>query len=165
MSEHILLVMAKRNGRYIAGAINFIGAGCALRPQLGRDRGASLPAFRGLLLSGDRIRDRARPRPGRGGRARGAQAGARLWASRDLFGARHRRQAVRPRDRRLSRKESASRSMRRSEYAEAAPFKKGACDRPGRQIETGAGRCRRRPMTEQYFRENPARRNAVSQGL
>ncbi len=25
MSEHILLVMAKRNGRYIAGAINFIG--------------------------------------------------------------------------------------------------------------------------------------------
>ncbi len=25
MSDHILLVMAKRNGRYIAGALNFIG--------------------------------------------------------------------------------------------------------------------------------------------
>ena len=56
----------------------------ALRPLLGRDRGGALPPFRALLLSGDRGGDRARPRPGRGGRAGRAQAGARLSAGADL---------------------------------------------------------------------------------
>ena len=41
----------------------------ALRPDLGLPRGVPVPAFRGLLLSGDRVRDRAWPRAGRGGRA------------------------------------------------------------------------------------------------
>ena len=60
MADDVLLVMAKRGGRYIAGAINFIGSDTLLRPQLGLHRGPSLPAFRGLLPSGDRFRDRTR---------------------------------------------------------------------------------------------------------
>ena len=61
MADDMLLVMAKRDGRWIAGAINFIGVRHAVRPPLGRDRASSVPAFRGLLLSGDRLRHRARP--------------------------------------------------------------------------------------------------------
>ena len=56
MGERILLVMARRNGRWIAGAINFIGPDAALWPQLGRARAPSVPALRALLLSGDRLR-------------------------------------------------------------------------------------------------------------
>ena len=37
MRDRILLVMAKRNGRWIAGAINFIGSRYPVRPSLGRD--------------------------------------------------------------------------------------------------------------------------------
>ena len=63
MADRMLLVMAKRDGRYIAGAINFIGSRHAVRPPLGRDRAPSVPAFRGLLLSGDRLRDRSTSSP------------------------------------------------------------------------------------------------------
>ena len=56
MANETVLIMAKRAGRFIAGAINFIGDGRPVRPPLGRDRAASVPAFRNLLLSGDRIR-------------------------------------------------------------------------------------------------------------
>ena len=82
MAEDILLVMARRGGRYIAGAINFIGSRCALWPQLGLHRGSSLPAFRGVLSPGHRFRDRQRAEGGRGGGAGRAQAGARLHAGR-----------------------------------------------------------------------------------
>ena len=51
MRDKVLLVMAKRAGRYIAGAINFIGARHALWPPLGRDRAPPVPAFRAVLLS------------------------------------------------------------------------------------------------------------------
>ena len=87
----ILLVMAKRDGRYIAGAINFIGARHAVRPPLGRDRAPPVPAFRALLLPGDRLRDRAQAQARRGRRPGRAQAGARLPAGHHLFGALHRR--------------------------------------------------------------------------
>ena len=86
MADRVLLVMAKRQGRYIAGAINFIGDTQALRPQLGLHRGSSVPAFRGLLLSGDRVRHRARARPGRGGRSGRAQARARISARHHVVG-------------------------------------------------------------------------------
>jgi predicted N-acyltransferase len=56
MPDDILLVMARHNGRYVAGAINFIGWRYALRPPLGLHRGSPVPAFRGLLPSGDRFR-------------------------------------------------------------------------------------------------------------
>ena len=64
MRDKILLVMAKRNGRYIAGAINFIGVRHAVRPPLGLHRAARVPAFRGLLLPGHAVRHRAQARRG-----------------------------------------------------------------------------------------------------
>ena len=94
MRDRILLVMAKRNGRWIAGAINFIGSRHAVRPPLGRHRAASVPAFRGLLLSGDPIRHRAQARAGRGRRAGPAQDRPRLSADHHLFGALHRRSGI-----------------------------------------------------------------------
>ena len=58
MADRVLLVMAKREGRYIAGAINFIGDDALYGRNWGCTRGAPLPALRGLLLPGDRLRDR-----------------------------------------------------------------------------------------------------------
>ena len=59
MAEDMLLVMARRDGRYIAGAINFIGSDTLYGRNWGCIEDAPLPAFRGLLPSGDRLRDRA----------------------------------------------------------------------------------------------------------
>ena len=59
MRNDVLLVLAERDGRAVAGALNFIGARHALRPLLGLHRGSSRPAFRMLLSSGDRSCDRA----------------------------------------------------------------------------------------------------------
>jgi predicted N-acyltransferase len=56
MADKIALIMCRRDGRYIAGALNFIG----------RD------AFRSVLLPRDRFRDRARARLGGGRRPRAA---------------------------------------------------------------------------------------------
>ena len=98
MAKDVLLVMARRNGRWIAGAINFIGSDTLVRPQLGRDRASSVSAFRGLLLPGDRFCDRARPENGRGRRARRAQDRARISAANHLFRALHRRSRPAPRD-------------------------------------------------------------------
>ena len=95
MADDILLVMAKRNGRWIAGAINFIGSRDPVRPPLGRSRASPVPAFRGLLLSGHRLRHSARLAAGRSRRAGRAQAGARLHADRDVLGALHSRPGFR----------------------------------------------------------------------
>ena len=113
MADRVLLVMAKRDGRHIAGAINFIGDKRALRAQLGLHRGSPLPAFRGLLLPGHRIRHRPRPRPGRGRGAGRAQAGARLPARDHLIGPRHRRSVAPPGHRRPISIRSASTYPRR----------------------------------------------------
>jgi len=56
MAKDVLLVMARRNGRWIAGAINS-SARHAVRPQLGRDRTSSVPHFEVLLLPGHRFCD------------------------------------------------------------------------------------------------------------
>ena len=87
MADRILLVMARRNRALHRRRDQFHRRRRALRPQLGRDRGSALPPFRGLLLSGDRVRAEPGPEAGRGGRARGAQARARLSSGRHLFGA------------------------------------------------------------------------------
>ncbi len=102
MADRILLVMAKRNGRHIAGAINFIGTRHSLWPPLGRGRTSSLPAFRALLLPGDRVCDRQQAQGGRGRRAGRTQARARLCAGHHLFVALHCRSGAAPGDRRLS---------------------------------------------------------------
>ncbi len=82
MAERIVLVMAKRAGRWIAGAINFIGSDTLYGRHWGAIEAPSVPAFRALLLPGHRLRDRARLVAGRGRRAGRAQAGARLRARR-----------------------------------------------------------------------------------
>ena len=102
MRDRILLVMAKRNGRWIAGAINFIGVAYAVRPPLGRGRTSPVPAFRALLLPGDPVRHRAQAGARRGRRPGRAQDFTRLSADHDLFGALHRRSRPAPRDRGLS---------------------------------------------------------------
>ena len=101
MRDRILLVMAKRNGRWIAGAINFIGSHTLFGRHWGCDRGSPVPAFRALLLPGDPIRHRAQARPRRGRRPGRAQALARLPAGHYLFGALHPPSGAAPRDRRF----------------------------------------------------------------
>ncbi len=64
MADRILLVFAKRSGRYVAGALNCDRPGRAIRPLLGRARGSPLPPFRGLLLPGHRVRHRPQARAG-----------------------------------------------------------------------------------------------------
>ena len=93
MRDRILLVMAKRNGRWIAGAINFIGSDTLFGRHWGCIEHHAVPAFRALLLPGDPIRHRAQARPRRGRRPGRAQDLARLSADHDLFGALHRRSA------------------------------------------------------------------------
>ena len=68
----------------IAGALNFIGGDTLYGRYWGCDRGPPVPAFRDLLLPGDRLRDRAWAGPRRGRRAGRAQAGARLPAGKPL---------------------------------------------------------------------------------
>ena len=65
--DRIVLVMAKRAGRWIAGAINFIGSHTLVRPALGRHGAPSVPAFRALLLSGHRLRHRTQAHDGEAG--------------------------------------------------------------------------------------------------
>ena len=80
MAEQVVLVMARHGGRYVAGALNLLGGETLYGRVWGCRRGVRIPALRGLLLSGDRVRDRPRPRAGRGGCAGAAQAAARLRA-------------------------------------------------------------------------------------
>ena len=80
MADQILLVLAKRDGPLHRRRAQLHRRRHALWPLLGRDRGAPLPAFRGLLLPGHRLRHRAQARPRRGRRARRAQARPRLSA-------------------------------------------------------------------------------------
>ena len=103
LADRVLLVMARRAGRYIAGAINFIGDDALYGRNWGAIEHRPVSAFRGLLLSGDRLRALARIAPHRGRRSGRAQARARLPADPHLFGARVRRCAAGPGDRRLSR--------------------------------------------------------------
>ena len=99
--DRILLVMAKRAGRWIAGAHQLHRLRHAVRPPLGRGRAPPVPAFRALLLPGDRLRHRPQARARRGRRAGRAQARPRLPAGHHLFGALHRRSGAAPGDRRL----------------------------------------------------------------
>ena len=75
----------------------------ALRSLLGRGRGVSQPAFRDLLLPGNRVLHRAGPAALRAGNAGRAQSAARLRAHADLVGALDRGSALPARDRQLPR--------------------------------------------------------------
>ena len=106
-----LLMLAKRGNRAIAGSLHHDRRRLPVRPLLGRRRAPSLPAFRALLLPGDRLRHSAQDRPRGSGRARRAQAGAGISADQNLFGALHRQPGTAPRDRRLSGARARSMSM------------------------------------------------------
>ena len=64
MADKVLLVMAKRAGRYHRGRDQLHRRRHALRPPLGRGRAPPVPAFRAVLLSGDRFRDPQQARRG-----------------------------------------------------------------------------------------------------
>ena len=63
LGDKVLLILALRDGVPIAGALNLIGGGYAVRAVLGLYRGRALSAFRIMLLSGDRCRDRGAGSP------------------------------------------------------------------------------------------------------
>ena len=102
LADRVLLVMARRGGRYIAGAINFIGDDALY----GRNWGAiEQHAFLHFEVCYYQAIDFALSRGLRrieAGRAGRAQARARLSPDPHLFGARIRRRPAGPGDRRLS---------------------------------------------------------------
>ena len=87
MPERILLVMAKRGGRYIAGAINFIGDDALYGRNWGAIEERPFLHFEVCYYQAIEFALAPRPQAGRGRRAGGAQACARLPSGRDLFGA------------------------------------------------------------------------------
>ena len=80
LRDDILLVMCRRAGRWIAGALNLIGRETLYGRYWGCHRRSPVPALRDLLLPGHRLRDRPRPEAGRGGSPGRPQAGPRLRA-------------------------------------------------------------------------------------
>ena len=84
MADKVVLVMAEADGRPDRRRAQPQGRRHALRPLLGLPGEPRLPAFRGVLLPGDRLRDHARPAAGRGRRAGRSQDPARLRAGAGL---------------------------------------------------------------------------------
>ena len=64
MADKVLLMLALRDGRPIAGALNLIGADTLYGRYWGASEEVPFLAFRAMLLPGDRRRHRARPGPG-----------------------------------------------------------------------------------------------------
>ena len=60
MPDNLLLVIGERDGQPLCAALDVFDADDALGPLLGHDRVRPGPAFRGLLLPGDRVLHRAR---------------------------------------------------------------------------------------------------------
>ena len=123
MRDQILLVMAKRNGRYIAGAINFIGSDTLFGRHWGCLEQHAFLHFEVCYYQAMQFAiERNWPRRGR--RRRLAQGHPRLYADHDLFGTLHRRSAAAPRDRRFPQPRARQCRRQIEEYAEAAPFRK-----------------------------------------
>ncbi len=85
MSRDVLLVMAKRNGRWIAGAINFIGSDTLFGRNWGAVEHHPFLHFEVCYYQAIDFAIAARPEDRRGRRAGRAQAGARLPAADHLF--------------------------------------------------------------------------------
>jgi predicted N-acyltransferase len=97
LGDRVLLMLALRDGRPIAGALHLAGAEALYGRYWGCVEESPASPFRALLLSGDRGGHRARPEAGRGGGAGGAQIGARLSAGGDPQRALYRRSRFPPR--------------------------------------------------------------------
>ena len=111
MAKDVLLVMAKRNGRWIAGAINFIGSDTLFGRNWGAIEHHPFLHFEVCYYQAIDFAIQRGLKIGRGRRAGRAQARARLPAADHLFRALHRRPRSAPRDRRLS--EARARLCRR----------------------------------------------------
>ena len=85
MPERCLLILVKRGNRADRRRAQHDRRRLPVRPLLGRRRAAPLPALRGLLLPGHRVRHPAQAAARRSRRAGRAQAGARLPADQDLL--------------------------------------------------------------------------------
>ena len=85
MADDVLLVMAKRNGRWIAGAINFIGSDTLFGRNWGAVEHHPFLHFEVCYYQAIDFAIAARPEDGGGRRAGRAQAGARLPAANHLF--------------------------------------------------------------------------------
>ena len=101
MGEQVLLFLAYRGSRPIAGALNFIGPDALYGRYWGCSRRGPVPPFRALLLSGDRVGDRPRPRRGSGWSAGRAQDRPRVRAGDHALGALHPQPQLSRRGRRL----------------------------------------------------------------
>jgi predicted N-acyltransferase len=125
MRDRILLVMAKRAGRWIAGAINFIGS----ETLFGRHWGAvEHHPFLHFELCYYRLRDRQQAQARRGRRAGRAQDRPRLHAGDHLFGALYRRPGIAARHRRLSQARAGLCCRRRAGACRHRPLPPGCRD-------------------------------------
>ena len=114
MADKVVLVMARHGAGIRRRRVQHPRPRDDLRPQLGQLRRLPVPAFRVLLLPGDRVRDRPRAEAGRGRRPGPAQTAARLSAGADLQRPLDPRPRLPPRRRRSSSPASARWSSRRS---------------------------------------------------
>ena len=101
--ESCLLVMAMRGKRAIAGSLHMIGGDCLYGRYWGAIEHHPCLHFELCYYQAIEFAIAHKHRARGGGRPGRAQAGARLPADQDLFGALHRRSVPAPRDRRLSR--------------------------------------------------------------
>ena len=95
MADRILLVMAKRDGRYIAGAINFIGSETLFGRHWGAIEQHPFLHFEVCYYQAIEFAIAHKLAARRGGRAGRAQDRPRLSADHHLFGALHRRSRMR----------------------------------------------------------------------
>ena len=151
MADDVLLVMAKRDGRYIAGAINFIGSDALYGRNWGCIEDHPFLHFEVCYHQAIDFAIAGQAEGGRGRRAGRAQAGARLHAGHDAFRPLHRPSRAAPRRRRLpearaprsgAHAASISRSTGRSARASGrnrmtADAPAPACGRAGNAIAGG----------------------------
>ena len=127
MADDILLVMARRDGRWIAGAINFIGSDTLYGRNWGAIEHHPFLHFEVCYYQAIDFAIRRGLKGGRGRRARRAQDRARLSAADHLFGALHRRlrRCAAP-SRTISSASAPTWRRPARELAEAGPFRKAA---------------------------------------
>ena len=114
MADRTVLIVGRREGKIVCGALNMRGADTLYGRNWGCDTRLSLPAFRGLLLSGHRLCDPRGPPAGRGRGPGPAQDPARLRPRRNLQRALDRRPQFPPGGRRLSGARARRRRRRKS---------------------------------------------------
>ena len=167
MRDRILLVMAKRSGRWIAGAINFIGS----HTLFGRHWGAiehhpflhfELCYYQAIDYAiAHKLLPRRGRRPGR------AQNRPRLYADNDLLGPFHRRSGVAAGDRRLSCARARLCRGRRRRACGRRALSPRYRARGGliRHSARSGGEHDAELRSEQRLCQNPARRTAGAQSL